>query len=898
MTTQRPNPDELLVRVQAEEAKLVRGKLKVFFGSAAGVGKTYAMLEAAQQRKAECVDVVVGYVETHRRAETDALLEGLEQLPPLLVNYRSATLREFDLDGALQRRPTLILVDELAHTNAPGLRHTKRWQDVEELLNAGINVYTTINVQHLESLNDVVAQITNIIVRETVPDSILEEADEVELIDLPPDELLQRLREGRVYIPEQAKHAVDNFFRKGNLIALRELALRRTADRVDAQMQRYMQDHAIPTIWPTQERVLVAISSSPSAPRLVRGARRMAARLHAEWMVVYIETPAHVRLPEAARNRVIQTLRLAEKLGAETITLNGADISDEIIGYARQRNVNKIVIGKPDHPRWREIIFGSVMDKLVRASGEIDVYAISGEPEDASLPTRPTFVRTSPWSAYAKALAIVALCTVIARLIFQTLELSNLIMLYLLGVTFTAFRYGRGPSIMASLLSVAAFDFFYVQPYHTFAVSDAQYLLTFISMMVVALVISTLTVRIRAQADAAHQRERRTAALYAMTREFASTRGLDNLRQIATHHISDVFESQTAILLPNPQDRLTLPDSPLFADADTQRELGTAQWVYEHKQMAGVNTDTLPSANATYLPLVATRGPVGVLAVKPADARRLLDPDQVHLLETFANQISVAIERGHLAEEAQVATLQIETERLRNTLLSSVSHDLRTPLASITGAASSLLDNDSALTPATQRELVATIAEESERLNRLLTNLLDMTRLEAGAVQVRKEWQPLEEVIGAALTHMDARLHDHPVTTQLPSDLPLVPLDGVLIEQVLTNLLENAVKYTPPGSPIEISAWREENSVVVSVADHGPGLPDELKQRIFDKFYRARPNDAQSGSGLGLTICRGIIEAHGGRIWADNRRNGTGAVFTFTLILDGEPPTLESELFS
>ncbi|MDQ3250369.1 MAG: sensor histidine kinase KdpD, partial [Chloroflexota bacterium] len=785
MPNQRLNPDELLARVQAEEAHQARGKLKIFFGASPGVGKTYAMLQAAHDRKAEGVDVVAGYVETHGRAETEALLQGLDILPSRFADHHGAKLREFDLDAALHRLPALILVDELAHTNATGSRHAKRWQDVEELLDAGINVYTTVNVQHLESLNDVVAQITNVIVRETVPDRILEQADEVELLDLPPDELLQRLREGKVYVPEQAAHAITNFFRKGNLIALRELALRRTADRVDEQMQRYRQDHAIPTTWPTNERLLVCISPSPLSTRLVRTTRRMATRLHAEWLVVYVETPAHARFSDADRDRLVQTLRLAEKLGAETVTLTGANVSEELVRYARQRNVTKIVVGKPLRSRWRELLYGSVVDDLVRGSGEIDIYVISGEHDDTAPPARRPVQLTSGWPAYLKGILVVGLCTFLANLIFPYLELANLIMLYLLGVMFVALRYGRGPSIVASVLSVAAFDFFFVEPYLTFAVSDVQYIVTFGVMLLVAFVISTLMVQIRAQADVARQRERRTATLYAMTRELASTRGLDNLLQVAIHHISDVFGSQTAILLPSAQGRLVANSVPIFADADNARELGAAQWVYDHKQMAGLNTDTLPSAGAIYLPLVAARGPVGVLALRPADARRLLDPDQIHLLETFANQISVAIERARLADEAQTATVQMETERLRNSLLSSVSHDLRTPLASITGAASTLLQADGALTPDTRHELVATIAEESERLNRLLTNLLDMTRLEAGAVQVRKEWQPLEEVIGSALARLEAGLCTRPVTTDLPPDLPLVPLDSVLIEQVL-----------------------------------------------------------------------------------------------------------------
>ena len=896
---ERPNPDALLQRVQAAEAQQQRGKLKIFFGATAGVGKTYAMLQAGKQRQTEGVDVVAGYIQTHGRAETDALLHGLAQLPPLIIEYRGANLHEFDLDAALARKPALILVDELAHTNAPGLRHAKRWQDIQELVQAGINVYTTVNVQHLESLNDVVAQITSVQVRETVPDAVLEEADEVELIDLPPDELINRLREGKIYVAHQAERAANNFFRKGNLIALRELALRRTADRVDAQMQTYMQDNAIGTVWPTNERLLVCIGPSPLSARLVRSTRRMATRLRAEWVVAYVETPKHTRLREADRDRVTQTLRLAEKLGAQTVTLSGNNVSEELVRYARQRNVSKIVVGKPDRPRWREILFGSVVDDLVRDSGEVDVYVISGEHDDTSPPSRSTFQRTSRNSAYLKAILVVALCTSIADVMYPVFELSNIIMLYLLGVTGVAFRYGRGPSIVASVLSVAAFDFFFVQPYLTFAISDVQYLLTFGVMLVVGLVISTLTVQVRAQADLARQRERRTASLYAMTRELASTRGLENLLQAAAYHISDVFESQTALLLPDSANKVQPLVGRDWSFASDPREIGTAQWVYEHSQTAGMNTDTLPSAQATYLPLVATRGTVGVLAIRPTDQRRLLDPDQMHLLETFANQTTVAIERAHLSDEAQHATVQIETERLRNSLLSSVSHDLRTPLASITGAASTLLESDGALPAATRHELVQTIAEEGERLNRLLTNLLEMTRLEAGAIQLNKEWQPLEEVIGSALAHLDRQLGTRPITTDLPHDLPLVPLDSVLIEQVLVNLLENALKYTPANSAIAISAQRNDDAVVVQIADNGAGLPDAARSQIFDKFYQVRPENGKplniGGVGLGLAICRGIVEAHGGVIWADNRPRG-GAVFSFTLPLDGEPPTLDAAL--
>ncbi|MFD3166862.1 DUF4118 domain-containing protein [Herpetosiphon sp. NSE202] len=895
MEHQRPNPDRLLERIQHTSQQAQRGRLKVFFGAAAGVGKTYAMLQAAQQRHAEGIEVLVGYIETHGRAETDALLVGLPQLPALQVEYRGTTLREFDLDAALARKPSLILVDELAHSNPPNSRHAKRWQDIDELLHAGIDVYTTVNVQHLASLNDLVAQVTGVIVRETVPDAVLESADEVELIDLPPDELLGRLNEGKIYIASQAAQAARNFFRKGNLIALRELALRRTADRVDAQMQRYRSDHAIPTTWPTRERLLVGVGPSPLSERLVRATRRMATDLRAEWIVAYVETPKQLRLSEADRDRVTATLRLAESLGAQIVTLGGINPGEEILRYARQRNVSKIVVGKPAQPRWRELLFGSIVDQLIRQSGEIDVYVISGEHDDTySAQAQPSQQSKPAKINYVKSIGIIGLCTIVAQGIFPHLELSNLIMLYLLGVTWVAARYGRGPAICASLLSVAAFDFFFVQPYLTFAVSDVQYLLTFLVMLVVALTISTLTVQIQAQAETARQRERRTAALYAMTREFASIRGLDNLLQTAVQHISSVFEGQAAILLPNAKGQVRAIVGQQAGFINDQRELITAQWVYDHQQKAGMHSDTLPSAQAMYLPLVATRGIVGVLALQPEQPRRLLDPSHGHLLETFANQTTVAIERAHLAEEAQAASVQIETERMRNSLLSSVSHDLRTPLAAISGAASTLLDQNNQFDQQVQHELIQMIADEGERLNRLLSNLLDMTRLEAGAVQVHKEWQALEEVIGTALARLSPQIDQRALSIDVPEQT-FVPFDSVLIEQVLVNLLENCLKYTPSSSPIEIRAIQQVAMIEVQIADHGPGIPASALETIFEKFVRLQTNrSASSGVGLGLTICRGIIEAHGGTIWAENRPAG-GTIFAFTLPIDGQPPQIHEE---
>jgi two-component system sensor histidine kinase KdpD len=891
--TGRPDPDALLERIREEEARSKRGKLKIFFGATAGVGKTYAMLEAARRHVAERRDVVVGWVETHGRKETAALLEGLPAIPPRLYEYKGTQLAEFDLDAALARRPSLLLLDELAHTNAAGARHAKRWQDVQELREAGIDVYTTLNVQHIESLNDVVAQITGVAVRETLPDVVLEEADEVELVDLPPDDLIQRLKEGKVYVPEQAQRAIHHFFRKGNLIALRELALRRTAERVDDQMRSYRRDHGIAKTWPAAERILVCVGPNPASVRLIRAARRMAAGLRADWVAVYVETPHHPRLPEADKVALSENMRLAEQLGGRTAYLSGHDVSAEVLAYARQHNATKIVAGKPTHPRWHDRIRGSLVDEIVRGSGDIDVYIISGDvAEEERAPfTIPS--RHSPPEAYVPALVAVTLCTLVSWTMAPFFASTNLVMIYLLGVAYVAMRHGRGPSVLTSILSVACFDFFFVPPHLTFAVSDTQYVVTFAIMLLVGLLISTLASRVREQTEATRLRERRTAILYAVSRDLAATRAADDIARAAARHVADVASAPSAVLLPRADGRLV----PLAAAGAVftldPRDEGVARWVLEHGRMAGPGTGTLPGAGALYLPLIGTRATLAVLGVR-ADAPAGFSPDQVHLLEAVARQTAAALERAQLAEEAQRAQLDVETERLRNSLLSSVSHDLRTPLAAITGAASTLLDDVRGMSAETRLELTEMIYEEADRLNRLVRNLLDMTRLQSGAVRVAKEWHPLEEIVGAALSRLATRLHGRSVSTHLSDDLPLVPLDGILIEQVLVNLIENALKYSPLESPIDVSAARVDRDVVVAIADRGPGLPVGEEERVFDKFHRVESRGRPGGVGLGLTLCRGIVTAHGGRIWAENRPEG-GAVFRFTLPLEGTPPSVAPE---
>ncbi|HSN05278.1 MAG TPA: sensor histidine kinase KdpD [Nitrospira sp.] len=893
MNQKRPDPDALIKRVQAEEARQAEGKLKVFLGANPGVGKTYAMLEAAHEQRRDGADVVIGVVETHGRAETEALVSGLAVLARRAVDYRGTLLQEFDLDAALARRPALILIDELAHTNAPGLRHAKRWQDVQELLKAGIHVYTTVNVQHLESLNDVVAQITGVRVRETVPDSVLERADDVELIDLPPDDLLQRLKDGKVYVPEQIQHAIQNFFSKGNLIALRELALRRTAERVDQQMEVYRRDHAVVRTWPAAETVMVCVNTKPRGPRLVRAARQMAADLHAKWIAVYVQIPRHLRLPQAERDRLGQTLRLAEQLGAEAVTLTGENVAQELLSYARSRNVTKMIVGKPVRSRWKEWIFGSVVSELIQQSGEIDIYVITGEAGDGQPLVRRSLRRTSDVSGYAHATLGVLCASGVAWLMFPYFAAANLIMMYLIAVIVIAIRLGRGPSVLASVLSVAFFDFFFVPPYYSFAVSDLQYLLTFGVMLVVALVISNLAVRLHQQAELARYRERRTGVLYTMSRDLATHRGTGMLAQLAAKHLRDVFDAQVAIFLADLDKRVQVQRSEGLHFEFDPKESGVAQWVFDHNERAGLGTDTLPGTSALYMPLAGSAGAIGVVALRPTDSSRLLDPDQLHLLESLLNQVALAIERTRLSEEAEKAHVRVETERMRNAILSSVSHDLRTPLAAITGAASSLMVEQGELDSAARRELSRSIFREADRLDRLLKNLLDMMRIEAGAVQLNKEWHPVDEVVGAALARLEGRLREHTVNTAFPADLPLLLVDGVLLEQVVINLVENAVKYAPPGTPIDLSASAGDREVIVEIGDRGPGIPFGDEARIFDKFYRAKPA-REGGVGLGLTICRGIVEAHGGRIWAENRSGG-GALFRFAIPLPDQQPPVETE---
>jgi len=887
----RPDPDQLLASVRASEARARRGKLRIFFGGAAGVGKTYSMLEAARNTRASGADLVVGYVEPHGRIETERLMEGLEQLPTLPVRYRGIIRNEFDLDGALQRRPAIILVDELAHSNPiegdPPPRHAKRFQDIEELLDAGVDVWTTVNVQHLESLNDLVAQITGVRQRETIPDRIFDEADEVELIDLPPDDLLERLKAGKIYVEEHARNAIDRFFRKSNLIALRELALRRMADRVDASARAAAAVDRASRAWMARDRVLVAIGPDEQAEQVVRAGKRLADALDAPWSVVYVETPELLKLSQQERNRRIDLLRLGESLGAETVTLDGPTAASTLLEYAATRNATKILVGAPKRRGWRAWLRPSTTTELARRARGFDVMTVGEmEPrvEAARTARRDDVDAGNPvhWDRYVRALLISAICTLIAFAMYEHFEPTNVVMVYLLGSTIVGARFGRGPAVLSAVVNVPAFDFCFVPPRFTFSVMDAEYLVTFAVMLIVTLVIANLMASVRQQTRVAGARERRTFLLYAMSRELAATRGADTMARVAVQHVGEVFHCKAVVLLPDAAGKLQLPRERPEASSFVGADLSIAQWVLDHGRRAGLGSDTLPAAPALYLPLCAEKHRSGVLGVLPTNPRRILLPEQRHLLETFAGQIGLAVERARLAEAAEVSRVEAETESLRNTLLASISHDLRTPLSVIAGAASVLAQRSNNLDPEERQRLALSMESKARDMSALISNVLDLMRFESGRFSLHRDWQTLDDLIGMALSRVSGRLEPRRLELRLPDDLPPVHVDANLIVQVFANLFDNVAKYTGPKTQVVISATVDDEVVEITFDDDGPGLPVQNRARLFDKFQRGSEEGATIGAGLGLSICRAILGAHGGDIRTGERPGG-GARFIFTL---------------
>lgn len=901
MSDARPDPDALLARVQRDEAAAKRGRLKIFFGANAGVGKTFAMLAAAHAAHAQGRPVCIGVVETHGRVDTEGVARELPRLALKDVDHRGQKLREFDLDAALAwgrgLEGAVLLLDELAHSNAPGSRHAKRWQDAQELCEAGIEVWTTLNVQHLESLNDIVGGITGIRVQETLPDKVFDDADEVVVVDLPPDELLQRLKEGKVYLPAQAERAAKNFFRKGNLLALRELALRRTADRVDDEMLAYRREHSglgEGVVWPNRESLLACVGPGGSSDKVVRSAARLARQLGLDWHAVHVQTAQ--TLGDTARQRVQRTLELAQSLGARTAVLSAPEAGAALVGYAREHNLARLVIGRRERA-WRWPGRPSLAEVLSRQAEELDVLQVAlptaaegaAQDRDRNSPAPRGLPVLRRLLGHLAALAGVTLATGGASLLPSSIAPTNIAMLYLLVVVGVALRFGRAPAALAALAGVAAFDFVFVEPRWSFAVGDAQYLVTFVVLLFVGLIVGQLAAGLQAQARAAQERERRVRGLYAMSRDLGAALVPEQVAEIAARFLRAELGAASAVLAPplaaEPGHEV-LAVLPVPGTAGLKPDLGVAQWAFDHGQPAGQGTGTLPASPCLMLPLTATMRLRGVLAVEGQGRR--WSPEERELLDTCAALLAISLERIHYIEVAQRSTLQIESERLRNSLLTAISHDLRTPLAALVGLADAL--KLTPLNPA-QAEVTDAIRRSAQRMSALVGNLLDMARLQSGTVQLNRHWLPLQEVVGSALANLDEVLAGREVDVALPQHLPLVELDAVLIERVLVNLLENAVKYAD--GPIRVGARVVGRWMEIDVIDSGPGFPVGSELRLFEKFERGDRESATPGVGLGLAICKAIVEAHGGRISAHNVATG-GACVRIELPL-GEPPVESPE---
>jgi two-component system sensor histidine kinase KdpD len=895
----RPSPEALLEAARREDRRV--GKLRIFVGAAPGVGKTYEMLQQAQARKKDGYDVVVGAVETHGRRETEALLAGLEVIPRRRIEYRGQLLQEMDLDAVIARHPQIVLVDELAHSNAEGSRHPKRYLDVEELMSHGIDVYSTVNIQHIESLNDVVAQITHVRVRETVPDAVFDRADAVELVDLTPDDLIQRLKEGKVYVPKQAERALEHFFSPANLTALRELALRRTAERVDEQLLSEMQAHAIQGPWAAGERVLVCISEDPRAAGLVRYAKRLADRLHGHWVALYVEGRRSIQFSEEERDRIADTLRLAEALGGEAITLPASDrsIADDVIGYAHANNATQIIIGKSARSRWFEILHGSVVHDLVRRSGNISVHVIAGDQISGS-PIPKKTVRTLDQGAdfeprpFVLAILAVACALGCAELVDDWIGVENVDLVFLTAIVGVAVRFGLWPSLLASVASALCYNFFFLPPIYTFTIADPHNIAAFSLFTLVAVIVSHVAARGRMQAVTAQTRMRTVESLYSFSRKLASTATLDDVLWATAYQTALMLKVRVVLLLPS-NGTISVKAGYPPEDSLDEADLAAAKWTWQNDRAAGRGSDTLPGAKRLFLPMHTGRGLIGVIGIDSDKAGPLLTPDQRRLLDALMDQGALAIERVRLVEDMDRVERTAETERLRSALLTSISHDLKTPLASVLGSAGTLRDLADKLTDAEKVELLGTIIDESERLNRFIANLLDMTKLESGAVTPKLAPHDLSEIIGSTLRRTAKILRHHSVQLDLAIDVPMVALDAVLFEQVLFNLLDNAAKYAAAGSTIFIRTWRDRDSVSLQIADEGDGIPQDEIEHIFDKFYRVQKTDqVRPGTGLGLAISRGFIEAMHGTIMAANRPDRRGAVFTIRLPIASEPQRLDT----
>lgn len=883
-TGKRPSPDALLEAAKREG----RGALKIFLGAAPGVGKTYAMLQQARDRRLGGEDAIVGVVETHGRMETDALTKGFDIIPKKRALYKGRVVAEMDLDAILTRKPRLVLVDELAHTNAPGSRHPKRYMDVEEILAAGIDVYTTLNIQHVDSLNDVVARITRIRVRETVPDRLVDEADEIELADLTADDLIERLHQGKVYVKTQAERALKHYFAPGNLAALRELALRRAAQHVDREMVGYMKSHAVEGPWPAAERILVCVGEHPSSAELVRRARRLADSMKASWIALHIESPQHASLDETERDRVADTLRLAQRLGAESITIPGRDIAESALAYARDNNITQIIVGKSARPGWLHWLGGSVAHRLVEASGQIGIHVASAEGAAVAAKTVRTAAPAPPfsWRPYVLAVATVAATVALGwalQFAAGLTSLTSIAMLFLMPVLFGAVTSGLRPALFATFLSVGAYNFFFLPPLHTFTISAPDNILALIGLLIAAIVTSNLTARMRLQADLAAARAQVAGELFGFAGKLAGIARIDDILWAAAYQISSMLKAGVVILLPDsianrPEIRGFYPPEDELDDQD----MAAAVWCWDHTRAAGANSDTLPGARRLFLPMRTGEGPVGVVGLL-RDRGQLLTPDERRLLDALIDQTALAVERAQLAERIEEAQAHAQADKLRAAMLNSLSHDLRTPLASILGAASALRRYPDLHDARQREELLGTVQDEAERLDRFVANLLDISRLEAGALRQRQEVLDVSDVIAAALRRASDLLAGYKVHRNIPDDLPAIEADATLLEQALFNVLDNAAKYAAPGTAIEVIARTDGAHVTIRICDEGPGIAPEERERIFEKFHRSQSADRHAaGTGLGLAVARGFAEALGGTLTADNRAGRSGAVFTFT----------------
>jgi two-component system sensor histidine kinase KdpD len=862
---ERPDPDALLALVQSEE----RGKLKVFLGAAPGVGKTYAMLSAAKVAAREGIDVVIGLVETHGRKETAALIQGIEMLPQRNVDYRGRIIQEFDIDAALARRPKLIIVDELAHTNAPDSRHPKRYQDIEELIAAGIDVWTAMNIQHLESLSDVVSRITGVAVRETVPDTVVEKADEVVVVDIPPAELIQRLKEGKVYLPENAKRAADNFFKPGNLTALRELALRRTADRVDDQMVVFLRQNAIEGPWPAAERILVCVGTDPMTETVVRAGSRLASGLNASWIALHLARADYEETSHRALRRIDDAMRLAERLGAELARLSARNLPEELLRFARRENVTQIVLGRSAADWFARLRGRSLPEQVVRLASGVAVHIVTSDeparrPRWASL--RPRLSALASAAPFLSVAAAVGVGMVASRF----LVLPNLSMIFLTAVLFCAVSFGAWSAIIAAFLSFLAYNFFFIQPIYTFTVAEPHELFALLIFLLVAVLTGGLAGRVREQSDVTARRVVAIQSLYDFSSKLSGLAKLDDVLWVVVSHVAKAVNGGALVLLGKGEE-LDLRQAFPPEDALGPSEWAAARWAVTRGEVAGWRTATLPNAQFRFRPLRTSRGVLGVIGVRPGDQKNDIPAADDRALSALIDQAAVAIERIQLVDEAAKAQTAMESERLRGALLSSLSHDLRTPLSSIMGAVTSLRQLGDKMPAESRRDLLATIEEETARLSRFVSNLLDMTRLEAGALNAKRDLVDVGDAVRNAVAHARANFPGRHIEVSLTADLPLVRGDATLVEQIVFNLLDNADKYVPVGLPTEVAAFAQGRKVVISVTDKGPGIPPAELERVFEKFHRVAPGDGRpAGTGLGLSICRGLASAMDGSIRAES----------------------------